>query len=411
MEAGEFSEDSKDSSDTELTVRRPNFWARKVGIAGLVFLVAVAFVGAGVKVFERSHSAPVGDGAALATVQELIEVKPPGKTCSKVGEECGGTRCCILTGYECYNKNSTFNGCAKECPSDSTDGWTCNRPQSLIPTKPGSVEPSVSGPSLFCFEVFAMDPGWPKKKPHELELVRTQLQTGTSIFGCSDWRVFADQKVEISPGTPGRDPPLYTVAVDFPHIGLRKGWNTWINTPIFKNLWGVIRQEKLFEKHQWTVKVDVDAVFFPARLSNRLAGQEVTPGGIFFVNCRYVKDGFFGALEVMSRVAIQTFLDNIESCDKSLNWTTPGALWGEDKFAQRCMEAHGVDAVEDLKLISDGLCDQIEERSKLAKQKGVPYSSIKTEVKVQKCHDSHTIAFHPLRRPYDYFECVKNAQA
>merc|ERR1712039_926497 len=150
--------DSEGSSEVE-TVSRTR-WARKAGILGVGLLVAVGLVGVG---YTLGSSAAVSSSADVAAVQESIEVKPAAKTCSKVGEECGGTKCCKLTGYECYNKNATFNGCAKECPYNGATPpggfgkWTCDRPDTLIPTKPGAVQPSVSGPGLFCFEAFAME--------------------------------------------------------------------------------------------------------------------------------------------------------------------------------------------------------------------------------------------------------------
>jgi hypothetical protein len=399
---------ASESSENEAIV--PKSRARKVGLLGAGLLAAAGLVGVGYKLGASSTSIH----ADVTALEESLEVAPPAKMCSKTNEECGGTKCCKLTGYKCYNKNATFNGCAKSCayngatPPGQFGKWTCDRPDALIPTKAGSPEPSVSGPSLFCFEAFAMDPGFPIHKPHELELVRTQLQTHTSVFGCSEWRVFSDQVVEISPGNPG--PALYTIKVEFPHIGLRKKEKTWINTPMFENIWNNIKSEGAYKKHQWVVKSDVDAVFFPARLSARLASQEVTAGGIYIVNCRYVKDGFFGPLEVFSQQAVTTFLENAASCDTELDWKKQGKQWGEDKFAERCMAKHGVDAIEDLHLINDAVCDMIELKSKMAQQQGVKADSIKMEPRVQKCTDKKALAFHPLRKPYDYFECVKKTQ-
>jgi hypothetical protein len=411
MQRNELLEDSEGSSEVESVSRTR--WARKAGILGVGLLVAVGLVGVG---YTLGSSAAASSRVDVEAVQESVEVKPSAKVCSKTGEECGGTKCCKLTGYECYNKNATFNGCAKECPYNGATPpggfgkWTCNRPAALVPTKPSSVQASASGPGLFCFEAFAMDPGWPTKKPHDFELVRTQLQTHTSIFGCAEWRVFCDQAVELSPGNPG--PALYATKVDFPKVGFRAHKKVWINTPMFKNIWDSIKADGAYKKYQWTVKVDVDAVFFPARLTARLAGQEVTGAGVYIVNCRYVKDGFFGALEVYSSQAVTTFLDNADSCETALGWKDkPDKLWGEDKFAQRCMEKNGVDAIEDLYLFKDAVCDMIEAKSKKAKATGVKYDAVKMEPKVQTCEGDKAIAFHPLRKPYDYFTCVKNAQA
>jgi hypothetical protein len=74
------------------------------------------------------------------------------------------------------------------------------------------------------------------------------------------------------------------------------------------------------------------------------------------------------------------------------------------------MAKHGVDAIEDLHLINDAVCDMIELKSKMSQQQGVKADSIKMEPRVQKCTDKKALAFHPLRKPYDYFECVKKTQ-
>jgi hypothetical protein len=400
---------ASESSDNEAVTHKSR--ARKLGFVGAGLLAAAGLVGIGYKLGASSTSVH----ADVAALEESLEISPPGKMCSKVNEECGGTKCCKLTGYKCYNKNATFNGCAKACPYNGATPplqfgkWTCDRPDSLIPSKPGAPEPSVSGPSLFCFEAFMTNPGQPKEPMHELELVRTQLQTHTSIFGCSQWRVFSDKVTEISPGNPG--PALYTVAVECPtYLGLRKEVGTYINTPFFQNIWKSIKADGEYKNHQWTIKADVDAVMFPARLAARLAPQEVTSGGIYIVNCRYVKDGFFGPLEVISTQAATAFFENMETCDTELDWKSGKQPWGEDKFMEQCMAAHGVDAVEDLKLINDAVCDMIELKSKMAQQQGVKYDSIKMKPKVQKCVDKDAIAFHPLIKPYDYFECVKKTQ-
>merc|ERR1712039_814340 len=150
----------------------------------------------------------------------------------------------------------------------------------------------------------------------------------------------------------------------------------------------------------------------PCPIDCEVGRQEVTGAGVYIVNCRYVKDGFFGALEVYSAQAVTTFLENADSCETSLGWKDkPDKLWGEDKFAQRCMEKHGVDAIEDLYLFKDAVCDMIEAKSKKAKETGMKYTAIKMEPKVQTCEGDKAIAFHPLKKPYDYFTCVKNAQA
>merc|ERR1712061_572500 len=56
------------------------------------------------------------------------------------------------------------------------------------------------------------------------------------------------------------------------------------------------------------------------RLREKLGGVEVTSNGIYLENCKYVKFGFFGNLEVFSRQAASTYIANLDDCKKSLNY-------------------------------------------------------------------------------------------
>ena len=67
-------------------------------------------------------------------------------------------------------------------------------------------------------------------------------------------------------------------------------------------------------RHDWVVKADADAVFFPYRLLWKLAAQKVTAGGIYLENCKYVDYGYFGNLEVFSHDAFSTLVANAEDC-------------------------------------------------------------------------------------------------
>merc|ERR1711879_985322 len=134
------------------------------------------------------------------------------------------------------------------------------------------------------------------------------------------------------------------------HFAKRKLTGTWVNSPMFIQAWKAIRTEGVWASHDWTVKVDADAVFLPMRLRTKLSSQKVTSSGIYLENCKYVNFGFFGNLEVISHQGFSTFLANIEDCTKALNWKgkdkdTGTEAWGEDLFMQRCMDLHGVDKV------------------------------------------------------------------
>merc|ERR1712099_13136 len=131
----------------------------------------------------------------------------------------------------------------------------------------------------------------------------------------------------------------------------------WINAPFYANAWEAIAKDGRWADYAWTVKIDPDTVFLPDRLKLKLSGQKITEKGIYFTNCEHVWYGFFGSMEVFSKNAVKNYLANIEACiaDKKINNITSG----DDLFAQQCMNKAGVDNVEGLYLVTDGVCDAI----------------------------------------------------
>merc|ERR1711979_3054 len=131
------------------------------------------------------------------------------------------------------------------------------------------------------------------------------------------WQVYSDVETWLSPATQDAQ-AVNTVKVnddnnDF-HFAKRKKTGTWINSNIFIAVWKSIKESDLWSSKDWTVKVDADAVFLPMRLRTKLATLEVTDNGIYLENCRWVRYGFFGNLEVISHKAVSTYLENLDDC-------------------------------------------------------------------------------------------------
>merc|ERR1712161_128555 len=107
----------------------------------------------------------------------------------------------------------------------------------------------------------------------------------------------------------------------------RKVSGTWVNTGMFSQIW---KQNEL-----------------------------VPPAGIYLENCKYVDYGYFGNLEVFSRQAFSTLIDNIDSCKSTLDWKVGikdgkyGPM-GEDLFAQTCLDSVGVRRKEAFDITTDG---------------------------------------------------------
>merc|ERR1712151_294722 len=166
----------------------------------------------------------------------------------------------------------------KSC-TPGQDGTCLKNAPAMVPSKQSDV--TYAKNTLFCWAFYTADTG-STKKSYELELLRTQLFLGASIFGCEEYRVYSDVDTWISP---------------------RK-----------------IKAEGAWTKWYWTVKVDIDAVFLPIRLRQYLGQVEVTDNGIYLETCKYVNYGFFGSCAVISHNAAATYMANLDDCKSSLNY-------------------------------------------------------------------------------------------
>jgi len=207
-------------------------------------------------------------------------------------------------------------------------------------------------PSLFCVSVV-------RTKGYELPLVQAQQRARCSIFTCDEYSVFSDggDSEEVGIGPDGL--PIMTIVI--PPIkesvgDLHKGATTdsWLNTKTFLQVWDLAKKDGKFEKHDWTVKVDPDAVFFPARLRNEMAPHTQPDGpGLFVMNCdKYNPIALYGSLEIFSKKALQTYVARQWTCRNDLPWHG----WGEDFFMSHCMDRLGLQRVYNFKLIGDKRC-------------------------------------------------------
>merc|ERR1712039_967333 len=277
-----------------------------------------------------------------------IVAKPPYDQCSTVTEDCKATKCCKVTGYNCFytNKAAGVAKCMKKC-TPGKDG-DCEMPPELVPLVEAN---DKHAPTLFCFTVYTADSGSTKPN-YELELLKMQKKDKLSIFGCNAWGVYSDVEADFGDGKK-------TVKVedngDF-HFEKRKDTGTWVNTGLFSQVWKKIHSEGNAKDQDWVVKADLDAVFIPSRLQAKVSEQLVPDQGLYYENCKFVEYGYFGNLEVFSKQAWATLMENVDDCYTSVDWKKGikdgkyGPM-GEDLFAQVCMDKHGVKKVKNKKWI------------------------------------------------------------
>jgi hypothetical protein len=277
----------------------------------------------------------------------------------------------------------------------------CTRPNEpeIVPLVEAPKRP---GTSLFCFSVYTKNTG-SSKPSQELDLLKEQHKGGHSIFGCDEWGVYSDVAVPLAPGV------MTVMVTDLKgdwHFAKRKLTGVWVNTGMFVQVWKKITYEAHWQNHDWVVKVDADAVFFPQRLVEKLKDQLVPEEkGIYYENCKYVDYGYFGNLEVFSHDAFATLMAHVDECyyDEHINWKVGikngryGPM-GEDLFAQSCMDRHGVKRVEAFDITTDGACPGDR-----------PVGQEENKWWIPPCKGVRTPAIHPFKKVDAYKKCLMEA--
>jgi hypothetical protein len=219
--------------------------------------------------------------------------------------------------------------------------------------------------SLYCFSV--MMPG-----TDEQALLEMQGKEHKGIFACDEAAVYSNMKVDLG-GIVSR-----VVETEL-HAPVGGAWHTRLNTWIFVKIWEKVLEDGRWRFNDWVVKVDPDAVFFPERLmmvvwhSNFTRAQEGK--GMFINNCN---GALHGALEVLSRKALDTFSRNYFECP----WHEQ-----EDWYLSACLGYLHVRPSTRMDLLADTSC------------KGT-YS--------ENCMSSK-VAYHPFKTLHSYRQCWESA--
>jgi len=255
------------------------------------------------------------------------------------------------------------------------------------------------GGSLFCFSCYTSNTG-SEKPSHELELLQMQHENAWNIFSCAEWAVYSDVSAPLGGGD--MTIRVEDVKGDF-HFAKRKEAKTWINTGMFVQIWTALRDAGHATNHDWVVKADADAVFFPWKLVDMLRDAAVPAEGLYMENCKFVDWGYFGNLEVFSKQAFSTLVNNLDTCYTSLPWKVgvhggKHGPMGEDLFAQKCMDLLGVAKQENFGLTTDGACEADRPTEERKNKKFVP-----------NCAGVSTPSIHPFKKPEAYRECWAQA--
>lgn len=230
--------------------------------------------------------------------------------CRWAGDDCSESRCCLQPGHLCYRKDEAFAGCLPACNGSDAEGWDCEEVGGRRPAAP-QLAPrrhagAAAGTSLFCFSVPLSGKEW--------QLLNLAKERSVGIFGCEGSLSF-----EMSEDAGALD------------------------------AWRELRKKGLYKKHDWTVMVAPDAVFFPERLRETLRGL-APPKGVSALLRQEDEDGLAG-IHVLSTAAVDALVRYGEACADVPGLDDPGAsstvhgLAASGAFLRGCVAVLGAGEV------------------------------------------------------------------
>lgn len=288
-----------------------------------------------------------------------------GKNTSECADQDWAVLCAWTLKWSCPGQPRGTEGVVEVNKSDHGSRCCCEYGHWL--EVPG-VSRAPAGASLFCFSV--VTPGGAEEV-----LIQEQYKRGVSIFGCDQYEVLSTDKVQLGDSVSSKAIE-HTVAKS----------DSWHNNEMFVRAWEQLLEQGSLLKHDWVVKVDPDAVFFPDRLVDHLQPYLGSAASIaqYLANCN-VPAGtskIYGALEVFSRRAMELYRESSPKCKEPLaNWRE----LGEDNYMQSCMDLLGAENVAAFDLVGDLRCN------------------------FAPCTDGSRAAFHAFKDVDSYLDCLQQA--
>mmetsp|Transcript_1615 Transcript_1615/g.4382 ORF Transcript_1615/g.4382 Transcript_1615/m.4382 type:complete len:680 (+) Transcript_1615:65-2104(+) len=275
-------------------------------------------------------------------------------------------------GYYCKDMNGcrpwtagVWEGCRDQCTIGHIPRATTAAPTTSTKYRGESLR-------LFCWSLCS--------QAYEMDIIRTQMRKGAGIFACDNTAVLTFNPVTLTGGPLG---VLETTVVPSVPVGKSKD-GTAGNALQFMKAWEGIQKDGQWQRADWTIKVDPDAVILTDRMRMHLApfsGQNV-----YVRNCdKPMVEGtmMFGSVEAITHDALAAYFGSNGRCSHEVPWQA----WGEDLFMMRCLEHLGVGNVADFSFIQDGVC------------KGIS------------CSSNWAAGFHPLKSVWAWENCWNQAVA
>lgn len=322
-------------------------------------------------------------GLAHAACSWVLLAEAAGVGQLRIYKQCGGANWkgsgTCATGLHCDKQNKWFSQCVKNHGHGSHSAGS----------KGGgaATHHGLSWPSLFCFSLVV--PG-----TSEPGLLAMQVDMDAGVFACDGHLVVSNKSSKELFGEGMVFPP--------PRVATFAG-ETWAparrgsdgrthvqNTPVFQKAWEVLFHDGTFRQHDWTLKLDVDAVAIPQRVRVVLGGHKRDADGrykpLYIQNAATDAKGnlLHGPVEALSSAAVEIYALGANRCRSQV---TAKSAPEEDLYLNNCLKLLGVPAYKDLRLLRDA------------------YVFGKSHVD---CSGGEAV-FHPLRSAEEWSACAAQA--
>jgi len=274
--------------------------------------------------------------AMVDKIYKTMPYVPDPPKCAWAGDDCSQSKCCAnvpvpnwhfteFQWYTCYRKDASYASCQLGSAPSDWDGEVLGHMGTReVPKAAEGV--LTQGTSLFCFCVVVWNrPPTEAFWSSEAELANNIKETGRSIMKCEEHAF-----IEGSGLNGGGDASSIN------------------NIDSFIGAWKKVQADGRYAQHDWTVKVDADAVFFPDRLREHIKALRTPQGSRVYLRNINFKFEFLGALEIFTKEALQWYFENSWQCESKV-----GHQGGEDYYMLSCLDGIGIDHQTDHALLND----------------------------------------------------------
>lgn len=255
------------------------------------------------------------------------------------------------------------------------------RPGVVSGSLPCHMEGAGTLVSMFCFTMAG-------ESPHDHRLLQLQHRERVGVFACDSLSLYSNKTFEVAPG-------VWTIPLDG-GFESRSGGEPGValNLEISMRIWKDVARTRIYEDHDWTVKVACDALFIPQRLRALLPHHSEDNRGVYLNNCRF---NLRGPIEVLSRTAAEAWIQGASGCfQRSAEACAGPCGWGEDVFLDQCLgEVLGARRDNEWRLLREEQCPGKADAAGLWTPEA--------------CRSDH-VAFHPFGTPELFSQCLAIAR-